>query len=121
MRPMIILFALAISTGAFAQKKPLIESREKVEQMAKQEFKLSMTGPEGGLYLFGIENSIKGEYKFKLTLGDRGRVTSIFVVSRVGGDIPSQNTLKDAVKAFKFKFKLPKNKDYSFEHTFKFK
>lgn len=120
MRHLIIFFALAISVSVFAQKKPLIESREDVEKMAKQEFDLSMTGPEGGLYLFGVEHNIKGEYKFKVTLGDRGRVTSIFVVSRDGGDIPSQNKFKDAVKAFKFNFKLPKNKDYSFEHTFKY-
>ena len=79
-----------------------------------------MTGPEGELYLFGVANNLKGEYIFKVTLGDRGKVTTVFVISREGDDIPSQNKLKDAVKTFRFSFKLPKNKDYSFNHKFKF-
>ncbi len=120
MRLFIVLIAVTLASFTLPEKKPLIESREKVEATAKKEFNLSMTGPEGELYLFAVEHNIKGEYNFKVTLGDRGKVTSIFVISREGGDIPSQNKVKDAVKAFRFHFKLPKNKDYSFEHKFKF-
>ena len=79
-----------------------------------------MSGPEGELYLFGIENKIEGTYDFKVTLGDRGKVVSIFVLSRDGGSIQMQNKVKDAVKATRFNFKLPKNKDYSLKYTFKF-
>ena len=120
MKHLIILISMLLATSAFAQKKPLIESKEEVEAFAKKEFDLAMKAPEGELYLFGVENNIKGEYFFKVTVGDRGKVTSVFVISREGGDIPSQNKVKDAVKAFRFNFKLPKNKDYSFEHKFKF-
>ena len=120
MRLIIVLIALTLTTFVFAQKKPLIESKKEVETLAKKEFNLAMTAPEGELYLFGVENKIKGEYLFKVTLGDRGKVVSVFVISRKGGDIPSQNKVKDAVKAFRFNFKLPKNKDYSFEHKFNF-
>jgi hypothetical protein len=120
MRILIVLLSVALAGLTLPEKKPLIESREKVEAEAKKEFNAAMQAPEGTLYLFAVENGIKGEYKFKLTLGDRGRVISVFVISRTGGDIPSQNKVKDAVKAFHFSFKLPKNKDYRFEHTFKF-
>lgn len=120
MRALVILIFILASTTAFSQKKPLIESREEVEKYAVEEFNLAMTPPEGSLYLFGQENKIEGEYKFKVTLGDRGKVISVFVIERNGGDIKSQNMVKDAVKAFKFNFKLPKNKDYSFKHVFKF-
>jgi len=120
MRLLIIVFILVIASNAVAQKKKLVESKEEVETIAKAEFDLAMKGPEGSLYLFGTENNIKGEYTFKVTLGDKGKVISIFVISREGGDIPSQNKVKDAVKAFRFNFKLPKNKDFSFEHKFKF-
>ena len=120
MRLIIVLIAISLAGFTLPEKKPLIESREEVEATAKKEFNQSMTGPEGELYLFAVEHNIKGEYTFKVTLGDRGKVTSIFVISREGGDIPSQNKVKDAVQAFRFHFKLPKNKDYSFEHKFKF-
>ena len=120
MKLLIFLISITIVTTVFAQKKPLIESKEEVETLATKEFDLAMTAPEGELYLFGVENNIKGEYLFKVTLGDRGKVVSVFVISREGGDIPSQNKVKDAVKAFRFNFKLPKNKDYSFEHKFIF-
>lgn len=120
MRLFIVLIAVTLASFTLPEKKLLIESGEKVEAAAKKEFNQSMKGPEGLLYLFALENHIKGTYHFKVTLGDRGKVISIFVISREGGDIPSQNKVKDAVKAFRFNFKLPKNKDYSFEHTFKF-
>ena len=120
MRLFIIVLTFLIASNAMAQKKQLVESKEEVEMLAKKEFDMAMTGPEGSLYLFGAEQNIKGEYTFKVTLGDRGKVVSVFVIGREGGDIPAQNKAKDAVKAFRFNFKLPKNKNYSFEHKFKF-
>jgi hypothetical protein len=120
MRIIIVLIAVTLASLTMPEKKPLIESKKEVVEAAKNEFKAAMTAPEGELYLFAVEHNIKGVYTFKITLGDKGKVTSIFVISREGGDIPSQNKVKDAVKAFRFNFKLPKNKDYSFEHKFKF-
>ena len=120
MKYIFIVTALLISVHTFAQKKVLLESKEDVEKMAAVEFASSMSGPEGPLYLFGQENNIVGTYDFKVTLGDRGRVVSIFVVNREGGTIHMQNIVKDAIKATKFNFKLPKNKDYSIEYKFKF-
>ncbi|NOY49452.1 MAG: hypothetical protein GXO88_02625 [Chlorobi bacterium] len=120
MRLIIILMALALAQGSMAQKKPLLESQKEVEKQAIKEFETAMAAPEGSLYLFALENNIKGIYDFKITLGKRGKVISVFVISREGGDISSQNMFKDAVKAFKFNFKLPKNKNYSFKHKFIF-
>ena len=79
-----------------------------------------MSGPEGELYLFGQENNIQGSYDFKVTIGDKRRVTSIFALNREEGSIQMQNKLKDAVKQTKFSFKLPKDKDYSLEYKFSF-
>lgn len=116
-----ILFSLLIcSLSVYAQKKPLIEERQKVIKKASAAFDASMKGPEGKLYLFAKENNIKGTYDFKITLGDRGKVTSIFVLKREGGSIQMQNIVKDVVMAIRFDFKLPKNKDYSLKYQFKF-
>lgn len=120
MRLIMIVFTLLFVSSGIAQKKKLVESKEEIETLAKAEFDLAMKGPEGSLYLLATEYNIKGEYTFKITLGDKSKVVSVFVINREGGDIGSQNKVKDAVKAFKFNFKLPKNKNYSFEHKFKF-
>ncbi len=120
MKQLIVLMVLMVSVNVYAQKKPLIESKEEVEKMASAEFEASMSGPEGALYLFGQENNIEGTYDFKVTIGDRGKVVSIFVLNREGGSIPMQNNVKDAVKATRFNFKLPKDKNYSLEYKFKF-
>jgi hypothetical protein len=103
-----------------AGKKPLLESQAEVEKHAIREFDIAMSAPEGSLYQFAQENNIKGIYNFKITLGDRGKVVSVFIISRKGGNISSQNKIKDAVKAFDFNFKLPKNKHYSMKYKFEF-
>lgn len=120
MRLLIILISIIITTTVYAQKKQLVESKEEVETLAAKEFDLAMTPPEGVLYLFGLEHNIKGEYSFKITLGDKGKVVSVFAKGNEGGDIPSQNKVKDAVKDFKFNFKLPKDKNFTLHYIFKF-
>lgn len=120
MKYLITLISLTLVISMHAQKKPLVESAAEVETMGSKDFDRSMQGPEGELFLFAQENQIEGTYDFKVTIGDRGKVTSIFVINREGGSIKMQNMVKDAVKATKFSFKLPKNKDFSFEHKFKF-
>lgn len=120
MKHLILIISIFISVSAFAQKKPLVESKAEVEKLASEEFKTSMTGPEGVLFLFGEENKIEGTYDFKVTIGDRGKVVSIFVVNREGGTIQMQNQVKDAVKETRFSFKVPKDKNYSLEYKFTF-
>jgi hypothetical protein len=120
MKHLILLVIVLFSINSFAQKKQLVESQAEVEKLAAAEFETSMNGPEGDLYLFGQENNIEGTYYFKVTLGDRGKVVSIFVINREGGSVQMQNKVKDAVKATKFSFKLPKDKNFSLEYKFKF-
>jgi len=114
------LMLLLVTLSLTAQKKKLVESQEEVKALASADFEKSMSAPDGELYLFGKENKIEGTYDFKVTLGDKGKVTSIFVLKREGGTIQMQNKVKDAVKETKLSFKLPKNKDYSLEYKFTF-
>lgn len=120
MKYFLFLTLIIASYGSFAQNKPLLESKEDVEIAAINEFEAAMKGPEGSLYQFGVDSNISGSYTFKVTLGDKGKVISVFVLERDGGTIGMQNLVKDAVKAFKFNFKLPKNKTYSVEYKFNF-
>ncbi len=120
MKNMIMILCCFLAFSTYAQKKVLVETQEEVEALAIKDLERAMTGPEGELFLFGKENTIEGEYTFKLSLGDKGKVTSIFVIERVGGDIPMQNKVKDAAKEFRFSFKLPKGKYFKIQYTFKF-
>jgi len=113
----ILLFAGLLN---FTQKRPVIHDKNEVTKRTIADFEKAMTAPEGELYLFGQKNNISGSYSFKITVGNRGMVISVFVLNREGGTIKMQNMLKDAVKDIRFSFKLPHNKKYTIEYTFKF-
>jgi hypothetical protein len=121
MKYLLLLASLLLFINISAQQKVLLDQVEDIERMASQEFEMAMAQPEGSLYLFGQENSIKGVYTFKISIGDKNKVTSVFVLEREGGDIPMQNKVKDAIKEFMFdSFKVPKGKHYNIKYTFQF-
>lgn len=121
MKTLLITLILGIAFTAYSQDKVLLEFTEDIEAYALKEFEQSMTSSEGDLYLFGQENRIEGEYTFKVSIGLKNKVTSVFVKERIGGDISMQNMVKDAVMEFKFEtFKVPKGKYYNVVYTFKF-
>lgn len=121
MKYLLIFTSLFFVVQLSAQQKVLLDQVEDIELMASQEFKIAMAQPEGSLYLFGQEYSIEGVYTFKISIGDKNKVTSVFVLEREGGDIPMQNKVKDAIKEFKFdSFKVPKGKHYNIKYSFKF-
>lgn len=103
-----------------AQKSELIESKEEVIKQATSELEAASTPPEGSLYKFSQKYHVTGEYTMLLTLRNKGQVVSVFVQDKKDGNILSQNALKDKLLNFQFSFKMPKNKDYKFNYTFKF-
>lgn len=116
----ISLFLLTSGIYLKAQKPGIIESKEEVIKQATFELDQAMTAPEGALYTFGQKYLISGEYTFQITIRNKGQVVSVFVADKKDGNIPSQNSLKDKILDFQFGFKMPKNKDYKFNYTFKF-
>lgn len=115
-----VLLVLFLGMSSMAQKPELVELKEDVIRLATVELDQAMTSPDGELYKFGQKYQITGEYTLQLTVRNKGEVVSVFVADKKDGNIPSQNRLKDEVLAFKFSFKMPKNKDYKFTYTFKF-
>jgi hypothetical protein len=121
MKYLILLLICLLTLNLSSQNKALLDHTEDIEKAASDEFKLAMTPPEGSLYQFGQEFSIQGTYTFKISVGDKNKVTSVFVLKREGGEIKMQNKVKDAVKDFKFStFKVPKGKHYNIKYTFNF-
>lgn len=121
MKNILLLMLILISGISLkAQKPELIELKEEVIKQATFELDQALTPPEGALYKFAQKNNITGEYTLQLTIRNKGQVVSVFVSDKKDGNIPSQNSLKDKILDFQFSFKMPKNKDYKFNYTFKF-
>lgn len=116
----LILILAGLTFFVNAQNKVLLQSQQEIVAAATAELTQAMTAPNGELYKFGQKSNISGEYELQLTLRGKGDVVSVFVVSKNNGNIPSQNMLKDEIFRLKFNFKMPKNKDYKFNYTFKF-
>ena len=113
-------FLIVLSFWLHAENKPLLESKEEIIRQANLDLEQAMNPPEGELYKIGQKFNIRGTYSFRLTIRDKGNIVSVFVAGQQDGNIPSQNKLKDAVFDFRLSFKMPKNKDYKFDYTFKF-
>ena len=120
MKSFILTILLFTGLLNFTEKRPVIHDKSEVIKRAISDFEKAMAAPKGELYLFGQKKNISGSYDFKITLGNRGMVISVFINNREGGTIKMQNMLKDAVKDIHFSFKLPHNKKYTMEYTFKF-
>ena len=113
-------FLIASTLMLNAENRPLLETKEEIIKQATLDLDNAMTAPEGGLFKFGKKYNIKGTYTFQLTIRDKGDIVSVFVVEQKEGNIAAQNKLKDAVFDYRLSFKMPKNKDYKFNYTFKF-
>lgn len=115
------LFLLIFSVSASAQKKVLIAEKDQVIEEAKKELDQTLANPESDFMKVVTEKKVTGVYVFDITICEKGKVLSVFVVSSNASDVKMQNQVKDLVKAFDFNFKMPKGKSYKFQYTFNFK
>lgn len=120
MRITFIAVIAMLALQSFAQKKVLIESKEEIIEQATKELNNAMQPPEGELYLWNVENNIKGEYIIDITIREKGDIASVFMAGSDGADIKMQNMVKDRIRLFEFSFKMPKGKTYKFQYIFKF-
>lgn len=113
-----LLFTLAGSVQAFAQKKPYLTDPEEIEALAKSTLD-EMMSADGSLMKFAQKEEIKGTYTYDIAIWNKGQVSTVRPVSR-DGEIESQNRIKDVLMGVKFPVKLPKNQNYKFQYEFKF-
>ncbi len=112
-------FLLMLAVSTTAQKRDLIQDNTEIERRAMAELDSAMRGPEGPLYKAVVKENLTGVYRLQISLSDKGDIRSVQVLDRQGGDIPSQNRIKQLVHDSRFtSFKTPKGKQYRFEHTF---
>ena len=114
-----VLILVLFSEKSFSQKK-LIPEYDAVVAAAKAELDTMMQLGRA-LQLEAVKFNVKGEYVIDLTIYDKGKVLSVFMVSSDAGDVKMQNSAKDLIRRVEFNFKVPKDKTYKFQYTFVFK
>ena len=116
----LLTLMVLVSITSFAQKKVLIENKEEIHAEAIREIEQAMAAPEGSIYLFATSWGMKGEYKYDITIREKGDVATVFSHGNTNGTIENQNRMKDFLMTLDFDFKMPKGKYYKFTYTFKF-
>jgi hypothetical protein len=118
-KTILFLFVIGFSSTVNAQKKPYYNTQEQAVTAATQSLDEWLQTEEVTTWL--AENQMQGTYTFNITIGGtKGEVKTVNILDRKEGSIPLQNKLKDLVKAYRFPFKMPKDKSYQFSYEFKF-
>ena len=113
----LFVLLLLMSNFVLSEKKLLLNYEEVVAQ-AKAELDSSMHA--GTLKDFAAKNRIKGNYVMDITIHEKGKVLTVFIVSGNADDINMQRKLKDFMIMFSFSFKMPAGKPYKFQYSFQF-
>lgn len=102
-----------------AQKKPLLSNYDEVVAAAKAELDSAFqTGKP--LQVEAAKRGLQGEYVMDITVFDKGKIQSVFMVNSNADNAPMQNRVKDFVRTIEFGFKVPKGTNYKFRYTFQF-
>lgn len=112
----VILLFFIVVFPSFSQKAVLLTDKEEIISQAKKELDAAIQS--GELKEFVTLNNIKGEYIFDITIHEKGKVLTVFVVSSDADEMSKQNLLKTKVREFQFNFKMPKGKSYKFQYIF---
>ena len=111
-----LMMGIFFSNDVLAQKKKTLTSYDDVVKIAKEQ--LATSQQSGKLAEYIIEHKIKGEFIFDITVGDKGKVMTVFAVTSDDDKYKTQNKLKDYLKTLKFDIKTAKGKLYKFQYTF---
>lgn len=108
-----------IPEKSFGQKKNLLQEYDQVISQAKAELD-SLMKPGTDFLQQAARLNIKGEFILDITVHNKGQVLSVFMVSSDADDIKMQNRAKDLIRTVVFGFKVPRDKMYKFQYTFRF-
>lgn len=101
------------------QKKPLLSNYDEIVNRAKAELD-SMFQTGAPLQVEAAKRGLQGEYVMDITVFDKGKIQSVFMVSSNAVDVSMQNRVKDFIRTIEFGFKVPKSTNFKFRYTFLF-
>ena len=112
------LLLVVSSLQVKAQKKVYSTTDEVAEASAKVFIELMQ--PEGDLYKLKKDYQITGVYIMDISVGDKGRIVSVFSVNREEGSVDFQNKLRYSLMERKLGYKIVKGKRFKFRYKFNF-
>ena len=112
------LLLVVSSLQVKAQKKVYSTTDEVAEASAKVFIELMQ--PEGDLYKLKKDYQITGVYIMDISVGDKGRIVSVFSVNREEGSVDFQNKLRYSLMERKLGYKTVKGKRFKFRYKFNF-
>ncbi len=82
---------------------------------------VAMCSLEGELFDFANRNNIKGEFVVDFTIGAKGKIITVFMVSSNPETVQTQNLVKNKLTGIQFdNIKIPKTERIKFRHTLTF-
>jgi hypothetical protein len=119
LRAIFIIFFLACSLNSIAQSTADVE-KEKIITDARKQL-IVMSAPAGELFDLCAKNKVSGDFAVDITIGGKGKVLTVFMVSSNPENIQNQNFLKSKLSDLQFEnIKIPKNERIKFRHTLTF-
>jgi hypothetical protein len=116
MKYLFLLILIFSSSITFAQKKPLLSTKEEISAATSKE--LNESFETGKLKKVVDKYGITGLFEYDITVGDQKELQTIFTIRRDDLNQEFNKKLLVALKDFKYQnFKIPKYKSQKFRYT----
>ncbi len=115
---LLVIIASAYSHISWSQSFEDAEKEKIVIEVRKQ--LVALSSPGGDLFKVCAKNKIAGDFVVDLTVGAKGKVLTVFMVSSVPESISNQNFLKSVLSDLQFEVRVPKTQRIKFRHTLTF-
>ncbi|MEJ0054227.1 MAG: hypothetical protein WDN75_00405 [Bacteroidota bacterium] len=100
------------STSDAAKEKIIIDVRKQL---------VAVSSPDGELFELCAKSKVSGDFVVDLTVGAKGKVLTVFMVSSSPESIQNQNFLKSKLSDLQFEdIKISKTERVKFRHTLTF-
>jgi hypothetical protein len=115
---LLLSLAAAFSAVPLAAQRPELNTQAAVDQHVSDA--LAADKAQGELAELAAELGLRGSFTFDLTVGDKGQVVTVFPIESTIEAVDRRNRLKDRLLAFRFAFKLNRNKRFKTRQTLVF-
>lgn len=115
---LLLALALLFALPAVAQRKVELNSQADVDQAVAQA--LVHAKAEGELARLAAEPGLAGSFTVDITVDDKGRTETVFMVESTIPSVPARNRVKECLTAIRYDFKVPKDKRFKTRQTLAF-
>lgn len=116
--PASLALGLLFALPAVAQRKMELNSQADVDQAVTRA--LAQEKLDGELARLAVEPGLAGSFTVDITVDDKGRTETVFMVESTNPSVPARNRVKACLTAIRYDFKVPKDKRFKTRQTMAF-